>query len=215
MIIFDLDDTLIDTSGTVTPFKLRRCLLRLIEDGAKVDDFEQAYRQLMECNHGSFRSRDALAAFAAAIGAPRIEGALRELLSPLPHDFSLSTTPGAQEVLSFLGQKYPLALVTGGDPLFQHHKMQRAGLDSSLFRRVFIAEDFLKKPLYEKLAMQFSIEPHQVWVCGDRVDIDLTPAYELGFNTIHMQWGRGKVGRAPAWVRHSIGTLLELKGIFT
>ena len=54
MIIFDLDDTLIDTSGTVTPFKMRECLKRLIQDGAMVGNFEEAYAELMALNSALF-----------------------------------------------------------------------------------------------------------------------------------------------------------------
>ncbi len=213
LIIFDLDDTLIDTSGTVTPFKLRQCLLRLIEDGAEVEEIEKGYQELMNWNNRSFRSKEALLSFAASIGAPNTARALAELTSPLPKDFFVPMTPGALEILSFFGKKYPLALVTGGSSPFQREKMERAGLRESIFCRVAVSEDSLKKQIYENLASQFLVVSDKVWVCGDRVDMDLAPAHELGFNTIHMRWGRGKIGKEPSWIHHSISTLLELKGI--
>lgn len=214
LIIFDLDDTLLDTSGTIAPFKMRECLKRLIEDGAQVQDFEKAYGDLMTLNQASARcSRDAVCHFAQRTGCRDVGRALAELISPLPMGFAISTTPHAKEVLSYFKSKYFLALVTGGHPPFQREKMEKAGLEPSVFSKIAIPEDSVKKPFYEAFAREFSIEPKKVWVCGDRVEMDLRPAYELGFHAIHMRWGRGKAVSSPDWVEHTISFLPELKGI--
>lgn len=214
LIIFDLDDTLIDTSGSVTPFKMRECLKRLVEDGLRVRDFDEAYAELLAINAESARSKDALASMIAKGGlAPeRASRALAELTAPLPPDFRIPTTPQANEILTFFHSFHTLALVTGGHSSFQREKMEKAGLDSSIFSRIAIPEDCIKKPVYEVLAKDFSTAPERVWVCGDRLEMDLAPARELGFKTIHMRWGRGKKARAD-WVDHSISVLAELKGI--
>lgn len=211
LIIFDLDDTILDTSGFVTPFKMRQCLQRLVEEGAQIGDFEKAYAALMALNQTSDRSKEAVANFAARIGCDPAK-AFSELLAPLPKDFKIPTTPFAKEILTFFRRKYSLALVTGGYPPFQMEKMEKAGLDCSIFSKIAIPEDSIKKPIYQELASIFSKSADQVWVCGDRVEIDLAPAYELGFHTIHMQWGRGKKKTAD-WINFSISSLAELKGI--
>ena len=136
LIIFDLDDTLLDTSGAVTPFKMRECLKLLIEDGAKVNDFEQAYADLMALNNISFRSKDAVRSFAEDLGCPNASRALAELTAPLPADFTIPMTPGAKDVLTFFFLKYPLVIATGGYPPFQREKIEKAGLDTSIFSRI-------------------------------------------------------------------------------
>lgn len=215
LIIFDLDDTIIDTSGFVLPFKLRECLKRLIEDGLPVKDVEQAYADLCALDSCSPRSKDSILQFVQQSGkdAAFASKALFELTTPLPKDFIVQTTPMAKEILSFLHKKHTLALVTGGSPPFQREKMEKASLDTRLFSRIAIPEDSVKKPFYEDLAKNFSNSPEQVWVCGDRVAIDLVPAKELGFRTIHMRWGRGKREIFPDWVDYSISSLCELQRI--
>jgi len=213
LIIFDIDDTLLDTSGAVTPFKMRECLKRMIEDGGSVSDFEAAYMDLMTINQEAGRSKDALVRFAYRIGCKSPARALAELTSPLPEGFTVPTTPQAKEVIAHFSSKYLLAIVTGGHPPFQREKMEKAGLEPSVFSKIAIPEDSVKKPFYEGLAMEFSLKPETIWVCGDRVEMDLLPAHELGFKTIHMRWGRGKKAAGPGWIDHSVDSLAQLKGI--
>ena len=213
MIIFDLDDTLLDTSGAVTPFKMRECLKRLVEDGARIGDFEAAYTDLAAMNSASPRSKDAVLNFARKIGCSNVSRALAELTAPLPVGFTIPTTPNAKEVLRHYYSKYLLAIVTGGHPPFQKEKIEKAGLDTSIFSKIAIPEDSVKKPFYKGLAKEFSIEPDKIWVCGDRIEMDLAPAHELGYYTIHMRWGRGKMAKSADWIDHSISSLSELKGI--
>ena len=213
LIIFDLDDTLIDTSGAITPFKMRQCLKRLIEEGAEVPDFEEAYAKLLSLNSTSARSQDAILCFATQIGCQNTAKALAELTKPLPPDFVIPLTPAAKEILTFFKSNYLLTMVTAGSPSFQREKMKKAGLDSSLFSKIAIPEDSIKKPAYEALTREFLTDPRKTWVCGDRVEVDLVPARELGLRTVHMRWGRGKLEMSPNWVDYSISSLSELKGI--
>jgi len=213
LIIFDLDDTLIDTSGFITPFKMQECLRRLIEEGGVVSNFNEAYSHLLLLNQTSLRSQDAILQFAKEIGCSSPGSALQELTAPLPPDFSIPTTPEAKEVLHFFKHKFLLALVTAGSSSFQREKMEKAGLDSSLFSKIAIPETSIKKPSYEALLKEYVDDPRKIWVCGDRVSVDLAPAFELGFKTVHMRWGRGKIERTPKWVDYTISTLPELKGI--
>ncbi len=214
LIIFDLDDTLIDTSGSVTPFKMRQCLQRMIDDGSPVDNFDEAYAELLALNAEAPSSKDAINCFVDKRNYSRnkLSNVLAELTSPLPSDFSIPMTPQAAEVLTFLAQFHTVALVTGGNVRFQREKMEKAGLDSSIFSTISILEDSIKKPAYEVLIKNFSKSSGQVWVCGDRIEMDLLPAKELGARTIHMRWGRGKK-KSVDWVDHSISLLSELKEI--
>jgi len=213
LIIFDLDDTLLDTSGAITPFKMRECLKRLVEDGGDAPDFEAAYAEFMALNEAAGRSKDAVAQFAAKLGCPSPARALAELTAPLPPGFVVPTTPHAKEILTYFSQKYLLAVVTGGHPPFQREKMEKAGLEPSIFSKIAIPEDSVKKPFYEGLLKEFSLKPEAVWVCGDRIEMDLAPARELGIKTIHMRWGRGKKAAGAGWIDHSVASLAELKGI--
>lgn len=213
LIIFDLDDTLIDTSGSVTPFKLQSCLQKLASCGVMLP--VSAYEELFSLNAVSLKSKDALLHFATRYGANpfQCEEMLSELTTPLPEDFSVCLTPNAKEILNYYREICPIALVTGGHPPFQREKLKKAGVDSSIFSMISIPEDSIKKPSYEAVRKHFSVDPSSVWVCGDRVEMDLRPAFELGFRTVHMRWGRGQLAPPTPWIEHTINDLRELKDI--
>lgn len=213
LIIFDLDDTLIDTTGSIAPLKMKLCLEYLKQIGLSVADFSGAYQELMDLNAVSLCSRDAIEQFIASRGGdPLWSQAVSPLMvSPLPENFSVPTTPFAKEILEELGRKHDLALVTAGYPPFQKEKLKKAGIEPSLFSNILIPEDCIKRPAYEALCKQFLNRP--VIVCGDRVSMDLVPARELGFTTVHMRWGRGLLNQTEPWIDYSISDLRELRDI--
>jgi putative hydrolase of the HAD superfamily len=215
LIIFDLDDTLIDTSGSITPFKLKECLKGFIAAGLAVPDFDLAYQTLLQINEGAKGSKEALAQFLDQYqGSPKLlESGLSQMVSPLPCDFSVATTPHAKEILKAFAKEHTLAIVTGGHPPFQMEKLEKAGIDRSLFSKIAIPEDSIKKPFYEALIREFSVGPKEALVCGDRIAMDLIPAHALGCQTVHMRWGRGTSLKTEEWITHSISTLTELKRI--
>ncbi|MDE3046011.1 MAG: HAD family hydrolase [Verrucomicrobiota bacterium] len=209
MIIFDLDDTLIDTTGCVTPYKLQAALAIMGAPGGA------ALEELKTINETSARTQDALREFAHRHHVPKelLHAALAELTAPLPPDFQVICTPNAKEILNYYKSRYSVALVTGGHPPFQREKLKKAGIEEAIFSMIAVPEDSVKKPFYKAIAAELSKDPTDVWVCGDRIPMDLLPAHELGFHTVHMRWGRGqKMGREP-WVEHSITNLSELRKI--
>jgi FMN phosphatase YigB (HAD superfamily) len=215
LIIFDLDDTLIDTSGVITPFQLKNVLRILVETHQISGDFEQNYKELLAINQMMKSSQDSLAHFIESKGGNMASCglAIETLRAPLPDHLHIPTTPNAKEILTFLKKFSILACVTIGHPVFQEQKLKKAGLDTGLFSRIAVSENRGKRPYYQELAGQFAASPKEVWVCGDRVDADLVPAHELGFHTIHMRWGRGLLEKGRDWIEHSISSLKELQGI--
>ncbi len=213
MIIFDLDDTLIDTSGYVVPFKLKLCLEQLEKLGLLISDFDSAYLELLALNAKSLRSRDAVEQFIELRGGDPLwlHQIWPAMVSPLPDDFSIPTTPFAKEILEELAVRHDLALVTAGHPPFQKEKLKKAGIEQSLFSNILIPEDCIKRPAYEALCKQFLNS--QVLVCGDRISVDLLPAHELGWTTVHMRWGRGLLHQTESWIDYSISGLRELRDI--
>lgn len=192
---------------------MKQCLMRLVDLGLELPDFERAYADLLTLNARSARSVEAVERFARSYGSTeaQIGAAIQELTSLLPPEFSVPTTPFAKEIVEFYSKKFPLALVTGGHPPFQWDKLKKAGIEPSFFSNIAIPEDSIKKPCYQALQRKFSIPPQEIWVCGDRIEMDLNPARDLGFQTVHMRWGRG--AGAAKWSGYSIADLRELKGI--
>lgn len=211
LIIFDLDDTLIDTSGCVTPFKLEKVLEVML--GFEPDPVQ--LKELMQLNEEMSRSKDAIEAFGKRLNISKtaIDLGLAQLTLPLPENFRVNCTPDAKEILEEFKFRCPIALVTVGQTSFQLDKLKKAGIEASIFSKISISEDSVKKPFYKDLAEEFSVAPADIWVCGDRIHVDLLPAHELQFKTVHMRWGRGKKMALEPWVDYSISGLTELRKI--
>jgi FMN phosphatase YigB (HAD superfamily) len=198
LIIFDLDDTIIDTSGSVTPFKLERALEAMLGRGPSSHEIEELCQ--LSQRGGSKR---AVIEWAERHGHAPDKG-IFELIAPLPEGFRVKCTPGAKEFLE--GCPAELALVTIGSPSFQLEKLKKAGIEESIFSKIVILEGPSKKSSYQSLVGD------NIWVCGDKIETDLLPGHELGFRTVHMRWGRERAKKV-GWVNHSIESLLELRDI--
>jgi FMN phosphatase YigB (HAD superfamily) len=217
LIIFDLDDTLIDTSGSVTPHKLEAAV-RLMMADRLADlraDLRSELREICAINERVFKTPHAIEEYGKqkGIALETIDRAIQTLYDPLPHDFQVACTPNAKEILEYYRSRCPIALVTGGNPSFQLDKLKKAGLEPSIFSKIAIPEDSIKKPFYREFAKEFLAAPSDVWVCGDRIAMDLAPAHELKFHTVHMRWGRGRQLASEPWIEHTISELSELRNI--
>jgi FMN phosphatase YigB (HAD superfamily) len=208
LIIFDLDDTLIDTSGSVTPYKLKKVAQKML--GREPSPLE--LEELRAINELTTKTQETIQIFASRHNLP-VDETFAELTTPLPKDFQVLCTPYAKQILEKASKRAILALVTGGHPPFQLEKLEKAGIDATLFSKIAIPEDSMKKPFYQEISKEFSVDPSEIWVCGDRIPMDLAPARELGCKTIHMRWGRGLKMATVPWIDFSISDLSELERI--
>ncbi len=216
LIIFDLDDTLIDTSGCLTHFKLEEALRAMVEAGLSVPDYSAALELLRRLDRTAESARAALGEFVEILGADKqfLEMGIQEVYHKSSADLPIFPLDGALEILAELGRQHQIALVTVGQPNEQMLKLKKAGIDSRIFSKIAVAEDRNKKPHYQAIVDELGYSSSEVLVCGDRIPIDLVPARELGFKTVQMQWGRGLSGsRQRGDVDYAISDLSELKGI--
>lgn len=215
LIIFDLDDTLVDTFGCSIPVKMKEVVRGMIAAGLDVQ-FEEAYAVLMQCNEEQRTGEDVINAFGARIGAPEdlIQKGLEIYRSDAVLDFEMTTLPGARELLDSLKEKHTLALVTVGVEVVQHAKMQRAGIDMSVFSRMLFVDKYDKEENYRELSAEFNTPPSECIVIGDKVKTDLLPAKKLGMKTVYIKWGRGRTFPPDnGEVDYAIENLLDVKKI--
>lgn len=193
LIIFDLDDTLIDTSGSVTPVQLTRAIEMLVGQGVIFPDQQEAVDVLLRLNQTAPSARHALAEFFEISG-------IDDSLMPLAHDLVYYNIPDnivveahhrAVEILQSLSEIHKLALVTVGREDLQLLKLKKAGIDSDIFSKIVVTPVKNKKTHYQSIVDEFDVDPSEVLVCGDRIAIDLSPAKELGCRTVQMLAGRG------------------------
>lgn len=218
LIIFDLDDTLIDTTGSVTPVMLTLALKKMIKHGLKVPNFHVARFQLWVLDRKTSSSRETIKLFLAHMRADPglLEVGMQEMYRELPSKLKVKLLKGAKKILEELSKKHLLALVTGGVPHFQQAKWEKAGIDSSIFSKIAVAEKSEKKIYYQNIALELKQSPSEIIVVGDRVSLDLVPAKELGFRTIQMRWGRGlQYDSRQDAVDYAISDLSEIKQIIS
>ncbi len=216
LIIFDLDDTLIDTSGCITHFKLEDTLNTMVHEGLAIPDFSEALELLRRLNSTSDSARSAIAEFVEILGVDKkfFEIGVKEVYEHIPSDLPVFPLDGAIEMLTELSCQHQLALVTIGKPMLQMDKMKKAGIDSRIFSKIAVTEEKNKKPHYQMIMDELGYGPTEVLVCGDRIPLDLVPARELGLKTVRIQWGRGLNSSGyKGEVDYCISELKELKSI--
>lgn len=192
MIIFDLDDTLIDTSGSITTFRLKQIIEKFIERGL-INCYESSYKKILEISAQSVNTMAAVGQFLKNHGGSSdlLEEARKIYANPYLIE-PLKTLPLANKILSQLRMKYLLAILTYGEEVLQRQKLKKAGIDTELFSKIIICPKRDKKEYYKQILEEMNYPSRKVIVCGDRVMYDLVPAKELGCTTVHMKWGRGK-----------------------
>ena len=216
LIIFDLDDTLIDTSGSIMPVKYEQSLRRMVASGLSLTDFDAALKILFRLDLAADSSRDALSEFLEILEADKkfLEIAMDEMSQALSDEILVETQPGAVPLLQELFNFCPLALVTYGSLTLQMEKLKKAGIDTRLFSKIIVSEQRDKMPHYQKLIEEFALFPQEIIVCGDRIRWDLTPAKALGCRTVHIRKGRGRrVTATEGSVDYASDELAELRGI--
>ena len=215
-IIFDLDDTLIDTSGYLTPFRLECALKKMIEAGLSVKNFFLERSYLWSINKKTLSSEETIRAYFSLknIDKKFLTIALQEIYeTPLPESFPLKTLPGAKKVLKSL-REHRLFLVTKGLSQIQLRKLEKAGIEPAVFCNIIVSDSKSKKPFYQKILYSEGASPSRVVVVGDRIIQDLLPAKELGLWTIQMKWGRGLCFEGKGdYVDFEVSDLAEIKKI--
>lgn len=215
LIIFDLDDTLINTTEKLTPILLKRALKIMIKKGLQVKDKKSACKKLLQIDKTSTGSKESLKKFLCFINAKQnfYDIAIKTMRLPLEDDIKIFTLKGAKSVLKYLSNDHSLALVSLGKEKFQFDKIQKAGIDTSIFSKIVITRREDKGLHYKRIIEKLKFSFQETYVCGDKINIDLVPAKKMGCKTIHMKWGRGKNLLDDKNVDFTIKSLNEIKEI--
>jgi FMN phosphatase YigB (HAD superfamily) len=190
-IIYDLDDTLIQTSAVTTPFLLEK-IARFVACEENVSCVDDWISHLLDINQRSPSSDEAVAFFLQKLGLKEKYLLLcKKFLKPSSEeDLPVKAMAGAVEILKKNRAQHRLALVSRGVRHIQLRKLKKAGIDRELFSKIVVSLGD-KKDSYKKILHLEGGKANQVVVIGDRPMIDLKPAKELGFFTIHFKQGRG------------------------
>lgn len=215
LIIFDLDDTLIDTTQKLTPVLFKKALKVMMHHGLRVEDENSAYKKLLEIDKTSINSKESIKKFLCHINANEnfYNIAVEVMSEPLDENIKVFTVKNAKKILRYLSNNHSLAIVSMGKENFQFDKIQKAGIDTSIFSKIIITQKENKGLHYQQIIEELNFSYQNTYVCGDKINVDLIPAKELGCKTIHIRWGRGKYLPENKNVDYTINFLDEIKEI--
>ncbi len=195
-IVFDLDDTLVDTTGQLLEPAHLDAATAMIAAGlpGTAQEVAQARIDLSRAHPGE--SVDLLVAHrygceddAVVMAGHRAfyERRVRRL----------DAFPDAHAVLRELGEAGVLRLlVTAGHPPTQRQKLTLAGLDELLDGiRICDYTDPDKQGAIAELMAEHSVQPQETLVIGDRLDREIAAARRLGCWAVRVAHGEGRYSR--------------------
>ena len=188
-IIFDLDDTLYDCSGTLV-LKSRKLAAKIISKAVKCSETEALKLQLeLEDRLGPKADifhkianqynlpEDFCEEISNTINTLEVEGAT---LFP--------DTMASIDELKRTG--YKLFLVTFGNREIQEKKIKVLDLESA-FDEIIITENPLgKEKCFKEILAKYGLEPEQVLCVGDKIKDEIEVGKRLGMSTALMKHGR-------------------------
>lgn len=198
-VAFDLDDTLLDTSGALIPAAARRAVEAMTSALGGSHDIQAWLNRRIEILRGDARA-DVWMRLAS--GDEEIADIGRRAFFSHPIEMlpaeALRPTPGAFEILEWTRKRATLHLVTSGDPATQKKKIERLGI-ASFFKTIQFVEgkhgrggenNRAKFDAFQKIQNNFPGEPASSFVSvGNRVDTDLGEAKRLGWSTAWIRYG--------------------------
>ncbi len=191
-VIFDLDDTLYDCSGTLI-VRGRRQVAKTIAKLISCSE-EEAFRLQndLEEKHGT--KCNVYDYIVAMYNLPPSCGKrlLDEYICVEISDITLF--PGVIETLIQLKkQKYMLFLVTSGEMLVQKNKTNALGLGNNYFDKILIVErdrEKKKKDYFKEIMQHGNLRAEEIICVGDKIDDEIAAGKTLGMITILFEHGR-------------------------
>lgn len=200
-IAFDLDDTLLDTSGILVPDAARRACEALRESGVNCSLSEcLEIRHTMATNHShqeifSFINDK----FGTKQNQTPVERALEKFYNPEVPD-SLPLLPGSIENLEQLKKKYSLFLVTMGSLDSQTKKIKSLKIEHH-FQKIYILNNFAgekKESAFRNILELKGHAPEKLLSIGNRLSSEIRDAKRLGAQTCYFAYGE-HVGEIPQY----------------
>lgn len=197
---FDLDDTLIDTSGGLVPMASVATFEAMKKNGLTGEYL--AFEQFRKIGALSMSHQLIFRKLAELMGPPdRIEKltqiGIDTFYNPeLPKKLEL--LDGAFDNLKTLSTRYALYLVTSGVPATQSKKVQITGVEK-YFKKCFFMDGMKKerkRQAFSEIIETLKINPTELLSIGNRLSQEIRDAKELGAMTCYFKFGE-HVGECP------------------
>jgi putative hydrolase of the HAD superfamily len=197
-IAFDLDDTLIDTSGILVPlaskFAYEAMRSRGLQANFEIFEEERRFGALFMSHQLIFQK---IAEKYAEHSILEIAAAgVQAFYNPIIPE-KLPLLPGALENLDSLQAKYPLFLVTSGSVPTQNRKVRSANVNH-YFKKIYTLDGFKKErkqSAFTDILSSLNLQPEELLSIGNRLSQEIHDAKELGCKTCYFRYGE-HVGEA-------------------
>ena len=217
VVVFDVDNTLIDSIGAVKP---------CIESGANAigitlpDNFMDLYYEADKfiCDEikagrqtrvsvgpllwttflHSFGSEDKLNEFCSAYSQSAFD--------------NLKTIDGAKEILEYASKKYPLAIASNSSPVPQKRRLEKVGLLGYFSKFCFSGALGCEKPqkaFFEALIKEVGVLPNEIFYVGDSYRVDIEGAKACEITTCWYDYN--KTGTHPPCADYATSSLVKIK----
>lgn len=198
-IAFDLDDTLLDTSGLLVPEASKQACEAMIAAGLQCSLEEcLRLRREMAANHSH---TDIFTRIANQFGATQkgkaIHDALERFYNPQVPS-TLPLLPGSLENILNLKSKYNLFLVTMGAHETQSRKIKALGI-AEHFQKIYILNGFIgerKESAFRDLVQISGHRPEQMLSIGNRLSSEIRDGKKIGADTCYFAYGE-HLGEEP------------------
>lgn len=212
-IVFDLDDTLVDTFSLLIEPLEREAAARMAEaggEGLSPEDLEKIILRLRRDRPERLDEE-----LAGLVSAAAME-ARRSALAEVPAE-RLRLDPEVRALLRDLRRDASLFLLTEGESDLQNRKIEHLGL-RELFDEVVIVPSGTEPAKEEAIASLLArrgLLPDEVVIVGNRLDREILAGERLHLTTVWLRRGEGS-GHVPgetARPDHVIGSLGELSAV--
>lgn len=203
LIAFDADDTLWQNETLYHAAQdVFVDLLRRYHSAEWIRDrlFDTEMRNLAHFGYGIKAFSLSMIETAVELTEGRVTGAeIRVLIDQARAmiDAPIELLPGVEQVLRQLHGRFPLALITKGDLLDQHRKVERSGL-AHLFQHIEVVAD-KNDATYSALMQKMGVAPVGFMMIGNSLKSDILPILRLGGQAVY-------IAHALTWQHESAPT---------
>lgn len=191
-IAFDLDDTLLDTSGLLVPLASQRACEAMLAAGLRctLNECMEMRRELSnELSHTDIFTKIA-DHFGTNQKGKAIHDALEKFYNPeVPKNLPLIA--GGFENLEKLKDNYELFLVTMGSPEAQKEKIRSLGIEK-YFKKIYILNGFLgekKDSAFLDILKNENHSPEELLSVGNRLSSEIRDGKRVGADTCYFAYG--------------------------
>jgi FMN phosphatase YigB (HAD superfamily) len=223
-IIFDLDDTLVDTFSTlIIPLEIEaaRNMIRVEHSLPNVDDLAALLLQLRKSNPANIEDEVQKQVYLSKEVLKEVFEARKTIVNDLGNIEikRLVMNPQVKVLLRNLKSRYKLFLLTEGDSDFQRAKIDQLGIRDIFNDIVMIsAEENSKESAISALMQLHKLRKNSTLIIGNRLDKEIRAGTQLGIKTVWIRWGEGSAMRSgnlnpvPDYILNSVLDIQETMG---